>query len=91
MSYQDVLGMPLRGFWMLSANVTRLRAEEALDMIDLYWVSNENCGPEDVSTLRKALLERMGEPAKGSTTSSSRDVSPEEHQEGIASLKRLFG
>lgn len=79
--------MPLRGFWMLSANVTRLRAEEALEQIDLFWIANANVGPEAVTELRKSLIARMGEPAKAS--GGPRYVSPQEHKEGIAKLKLL--
>jgi hypothetical protein len=88
MPYQAVLAMPIRGFWMLSANVSRIRAEEALDMIDLYWVANANCGPEEITKIREALLVRMGEPAKGNAM-SSREVSADEHKAGIAQLRLL--
>lgn len=90
MSYQDVLAMPLRGFWMLSAQVTRVRAEEALEMLDLFLLANANCDPETGSeALRKELLKRLGEPVKVSSPPGT--VDPDQHEKGISELKNLLG
>lgn len=81
--------MPLRSFWSASANVSRVRAEESMEAIDLFFIANANCDPAAVKDLREALLKRMGEPAKA--TASTREPPPEQHREGIATLKQIFG
>lgn len=83
--------MPLRSFWSASANVSRVRAEEGLEQIDLLLVANANfASGETVKELREAFLKRMGEPAKADTA-SLREPPPEQHSEGIQKLKQIFG
>lgn len=79
---------PVRAFWMLTAQVSRLRAEEALNTMDLMFVANMNCSGEHITELRETYLKTLGEPV---TVKKTPQVSAEEHKEGIAKLKQLLG
>lgn len=84
--------MPIRSFWSASANINRLRAEEGLEAIDLLLIANANCDPAIAAKeLREALIKRMGEPAKGTLSESSRDPPPEQHREGLDKLRQILG
>jgi hypothetical protein len=85
MSYQDVMGMPIRAFWNLNKQVSRLRAEEKLEQIDLFLVSSQNTDPKMIERLRKAYLEKIGEPMKEDKSVVDKD----QHTKGLAKLREL--
>lgn len=86
MSFLEVMGLPLRTFWSLNANVSRLRAEEHISMIELFLMGGMGATQESVTQLRESLNKQMGEPAV------MRARPKEDHQqtqEGIQKLREL--
>ena len=77
--------MPLRAFWNLNKQVSRLRAEEKLEQIDLFLVSNQNTDPKMIDRLRKGFLEKIGEPMKEDKSFVDQD----QHTKGLAELRKL--
>lgn len=80
--------MPLRSFWVANAQVGRIRAEETLEAIDLFWIANANSDPEGIKSFLEDLLKRMGEPMTYKRDFTDR---PGQHTEGIEHLKRAMG
>lgn len=57
MSYQDVMGMPIRAFWTMSGNIRRLRASS--DVRDLM-VAVAAQAPDGVKDLQERLTLEIG-------------------------------
>lgn len=86
--------MPLRAFWALNAQISRIRSEEFLENIDLMFVANMNCDGETIEKIRKTHIDRLGEPAvvQKAVTFDRLQLakqSAREHEEGIGRLKQL--
>jgi hypothetical protein len=64
MSYDEVMRMPLRGFWSLNAQVVRLRAENNMSMIDLFLLGGMGATEKAIEQVRDAYSATMGEPTK---------------------------
>jgi hypothetical protein len=85
MDWSSVLSMPLRLFWNLNKQVSRLRAEEQLSQIEMFLIANDKSDLKMVERLQMALKERMGEPMVEDKTV----VDKEQHATGLAKLKAL--
>jgi len=57
-SYQDTLELPLKTFWMMSNNVSRLRAEEDIRALS---VSAGSASEKGFEQSQEALKREMGE------------------------------
>jgi len=55
MSYQEVLDMPAKTFWLMSANVRRIRAESDLRSLMIAGISQSSEGMKDYQ--EKLILE----------------------------------
>lgn len=77
-SYKDALDLPLRTFWLMSNNITRLSAEEDLRSLSLSGAATSEKGFKQAS---EALQVEMG----------SVFIKPQnvEAKEGIKALKEL--
>lgn len=83
-SYDQIMSLPLRVFWAMNAQITRLRAEEGLELIDLQLLSHMGTSGEMVSQLRSNLRERMGTPMVAIEV-----FSREDHMRAIDKLKQI--
>lgn len=82
MSYPDVLALPLRTFWALFEQVSRLQASEDLRQLDVMTAQHTS---EGIEALRKKLVEERGTPVK---TSQNATVKEDEFDaDGWAYLK----
>jgi hypothetical protein len=81
MSYNDVMGMPLRIFWTFAKNISRIQAENDLRAVLVALCSQS---PEYAKNHRAHLQDELGVVAVGP---------PEEidHAAGIARLRQLLG
>jgi hypothetical protein len=57
MGYQEVIDMPIRGFWVLNGHVQRIMAEKDLRAIT---VAEAVANPEHGETVREKLKAEMG-------------------------------
>lgn len=87
MSYPEVLALPLRTFWSLNAQITRLRAEEQLGMIEMFMLGGMGASGEVVKELRQMLSKQMGDPVKVSRNKQIDDAATT--QEGMKKLREL--
>lgn len=85
-SYSEVMRLPLRTFWSLNANVVRLRAEEAIPMIELFLLGGNGATSEAITAIRKHLQEQMGTPAQTKVSVSNDE---ETTRAGIQKLREL--
>ena len=82
MSYRDVMRLPICTFWMMSAQINRVRAEGELRQLNIV-VSGGSA--EGAKETRERLLEEMGTVATGIDTHWERD------EEGFEGLRQLAG
>lgn len=83
-SWEQIMAMPLRVFWMLNAQIVRLRAEENLEFVDLFLLGGGGATAEMVNEYRSAMRERLGTPMR------TRDVvSATEVKAGLAKLASI--
>lgn len=79
------MDMPLRAFWSLNKQVSRLRAEEKLEQIDLFLLGNQNSDAKMIERLRASLVEKIG----NAVTQDKSFVAKGTHSAGIAKLKGI--
>ena len=59
MNYREVMGLPIRAFWLLNSNVVRLMAER--DLRTLQVASSAQQQGEAISHIRENLVIELGE------------------------------
>lgn len=89
-SYGEVLKLPLRTFWSLSANVVRVRAEEQMSLMDLHLLGGMGASQEIVTALQKKYEGQMGDTAT-SKNKPSAFSDAETTKTGLEQLRKLKG
>ncbi len=79
MTYQEVMEMPISGFWMYAKQMDRIRAEEELRAIKVGAAASS---PEFAKHYGQQLTEDLGE----FVTAPKPEI---DHAAGVAKLKRL--
>lgn len=88
MGYEAVMRLPLKTFWMMSANIDRIEARKDMRAITVAQVAQAT--PDGVQKFREALVIEAGEIVKY-------DGSPDDpryakrDETGFADLKRMAG
>lgn len=59
LSYREVMDTPIRVFWIMSRNVSRIQAEEELRMLPLH-TAVASSDPKAVKNLRDMLTAEIG-------------------------------
>jgi hypothetical protein len=81
MSYREVMGMPIRTFWLFSGNIRRVRAEN--DVRDLM-IASASQSAEGVNALQERLVLEIGTVM---TNMPALDI--ERDEEGFNELKMM--
>lgn len=77
--------MPLRAFWNLNKQVSRLRAEERLEQIELFLLASQTTNGKVVDSYRSSLMQRIGDTVKENKSFVPKDI----HKTGIEKLKGI--
>ena len=89
-TYSEVMRLPLRTFWSLSANVVRVRAEENLATMELYLLGGMGASEEALKSMRDTFQKQMGDTVSVSSKPKG-DDNDETQRTGLASLRKLKG
>lgn len=80
MSYEEVLRMPMKTFWLMSGNIRRIRAGYDLRTLATTAAAGS---PDGVTELQERLVLEIGDVVKQPATSIERD------EAGFAELKAM--
>lgn len=83
MGYREVMGLPIRVFWLMNSSIGRLLAEKDIRALT---VQSARHGGEQAEQIRQHLVIEMGEVGK---TAQVADLSAERDQQGFEELKTL--
>ena len=83
MSYREVLGLPIRAFWLFNRNIDRLRAET--DLRELCVAANSQ-STDGVNATRERLVLELGVVDTGGAPDPRNMV---RDREGLLALKAL--
>lgn len=86
-SHAEVLGLPLRIFWLLSLSVERIRAEQ--DLCNLQVASAAQATKEGFQRIWDGLTKRVGK-IQEINAKWEEDNAPKD-KAGMAELRRMFG
>jgi hypothetical protein len=80
MAYGEVMGMPIRAFWVIGRNIDRVSSKERLDALHVATASQSS---EGYATLTEELQSQMADTVVGDVVVESLD------REGLDFLRNL--
>lgn len=85
-TYETVMRMPLRTFWMLSNNVDRIQAQIDLRTLQLNLRSGMGATEQSVNQMYEVLIAETGEVVK---TSAKAQINAPRDQKGFEELRAM--